>query len=400
MTSFTQDFFRNNRRQLYATLAPHSFLALTANGAMQCSPDGAYAFEQEANFWYLTGIDYADWLLLVDVDKGEEWLVAPATDTVHDIFNGSLSVEHAIQQSGVRQVLETRAGLTLLRELCKQKEQAYILKPQPRRLHEFYTNPAQRDLARKLAGVKKADVRPQLARQRAVKQPQEINAITKAVDISVAGIKAMLKKLPRLNYEYEVEAELTYAFRHSGAKGHAYDPIVAAGGNACTLHYIANNSPLDKRRWLLFDVGARYDHYAADITRTVPLGAPTKRHQAIYEAARRVHDFAVNLCRPGQSTRDYVKRVDEHMGSELIKLGLITKNDYASVRQYFPHAISHGLGIDVHDPLGRAEVFVENMVLTVEPGIYVPEEKIGVRLEDDILITAKGPRVLSGGLPL
>ena len=396
---FDAAFFTTNRHHLYQKLKPHSLLVLTANGAMQRSPDGAYMFEQEANFWYLTGIDYADWRLLVDVDTGQEWLIAPEVGEVNQIFDGSLAPDDAMQQSGISQVLSKRAGVALLRQLLASKKQAYTLLPPPRRAYGFYTNRAQYDLVRQMSAATLQDARLPLAQLRGIKQPVEISAIQKAVDVTVDGITAMLQELPQLKHEYEVEARLSYEFRRRGARGHAYDPIVAAGQNACTLHYAANNGPLGKKQWLLFDVGARHDHYAADITRTVPLSSPTPRQVSLYQAVLRVRDMAITLCRPGQNVRDYVEQVDSAMQTELIQLGLIQEKTVLAMRRYFPHAVSHGLGIDVHDPLGRPEVFAENMVLTVEPGIYVPEENIGIRIEDDILISATGPVNLSAGLP-
>lgn len=399
MQIFDSAFFVQNRRRLCQSLDSNGVIILTANGAMQRGIDSAFNFEQEANFWYLTGIDEADWRLIIDIQSGEEWLISPEISASQQIFDGSLSPYEAMHISDVKKVLNKREGLQKIRQLALQRSKIYSLKPFPRRIYGFYTNRAQHDLIQQLKPAKVEDIRLPLAKLRAIKQSQEIEALQNAIDITVLGIKNMLADLAQYQTEYEIEARLSWEFRRQGASGHAYDPIVAGGKNACTLHYGANKSDLKQGDLLLFDVGARFNHYNADITRTVPISEPTDRQRAVYEACLKVHDKAVDNCRPGQKVSDYLQIVDMAMAEELVRLDLIKNNDdKKGLREYFPHAISHGLGIDVHDPLGRAEVLAENMVLTVEPGIYIPEEGIGVRIEDDVLITASGPKVLSGDL--
>jgi Xaa-Pro aminopeptidase len=207
------------------------------------------------------------------------------------------------------------------------------------------------------------------------------------------------QKLPTLRYEYEVEAEFSYYLRRHGAKGHAYDPIVASGQNACTLHYVDNTSRLKKRQLLLLDIGARSGGYAADITRTYALGEPTKRQVAVHEAVQDAQRQIISLLKPDLSIEEYHRDVDVIMKQALLSLGLMKDmEDDTAYRTYFPHAISHGLGIDVHDSLGGPRYLQPGMVLTVEPGIYIPDEGIGVRIEDDILITDTGHANLSARL--
>jgi Xaa-Pro aminopeptidase len=397
---FSADFFAGNRQHLLAGLKSHSFVALTAHGQMQRSDDTAYPFEQEANFWYLTGIDEAGWLLLIDVDAGREYLVAPQRTEVQRVFDGSLGTEAATRTSGVTEVLARKEGFMLLKNLVAGKQRAYILKPRPRRYHGFYTNRAQHDLLERLHGVATEDVRPKLAKLRAIKQVPELAAMQKAIDITAASLQALAAQLPAFKYEYEAEAWLGYEFRRRGAPGHAFEPIIATGENACTLHYIANDSPLKSGQLVVMDVGARFNHYSADITRTLAIGQPSARQLAIIAAVQRVHDEAIKLCYPGRPVKEYIQAVEVLMGAEQAKLGLIADaTDRRSIYTYMPHAISHGLGIEVHDSLGQPEVFAAGMVLTVEPGIYIPTEGIGVRIEDDILITSDGPKILSASLP-
>ena len=207
----------------------------------------------------------------------------------------------------------------------------------------------------------------------------------------------MRTKLSTLKYEYEIEAILNAAFRKTGAHGHAYDPIVAAEKNACTLHYVQNNDKLPKNGLVLIDAGAKFSGYAADVTRTYAIGTPTARQSAVHHAVEKAHQEIISLVRPGLKISEYSERVDEIMKAALKSLNLLSApEDY---RRYFPHAISHGLGIDVHESLGGSETFKPGMIFTVEPGIYIPEESIGVRIEDDILVTDDGHRVLSEALP-
>lgn len=388
-------FFVSNRRKLQATVDA-SVIVLAGHTAMQRSNDMSF-FEQEANFWYLTGIDAADWWLIVDPEKTR--LVMPDIDEVHRVFEGGLTPLEAQRISGVDEVVTDIEGKSLLTELAKTYKTFATLGKDPRAKHyNFVFNPAPEKLTRQVKKLFKevSDCRFELAKLRAIKQPEEIEAIKKAVELTVGAFGIARANLSRYQYEYQIEADFTNVFRGNGAQGHAYDPIVASGKNACTLHYVRNQDPLRRDELVLLDIGARVDGYAADITRTYSLGKPTERQKAVHEAVESAHKEIVALLRPGLKILEYQEKVDEIMKSRLKDLGLLKKpEDY---RRYFPHAISHGLGIDVHDALGRPDEFKEGMVLTVEPGIYIPEEGIGVRIEDDILITKTGHENLSASL--
>src|SRR5680860_759792 len=228
----------------------------------------------------------------------------------------------------------------------------------------------------------------ELAKLRAIKQSNEIAAIKMAIKLTVDAFNDIKPKLAIFTHEYQAEAEFTYYFRKNGSEGHAYDPIVASGKNACTLHYSVNNSRLNKNNLVLLDIGAKVGGYSADISRTYSLSEPNDRqievHQAVYDARRKI----IDLLRPGLTVIDYQKQVEEIMRASLMQLGLLSSPD--DYRRYFPHSVSHGLGVDTHDSLGAPSEFLSGMVLTVEPGIYIPEENIGIRIEDDILITDTG----------
>jgi len=270
----------------------------------------------------------------------------------------------------------------------------------------MYSNPARERLVRHMKQhgdeLELLDIAPHMAKLRMVKQPLEIQAIQRAIDITAATIKQLTRpsNLAKYAHEYEIEADLYRGFRRAGSQGHAFDPIVAAGKNAATIHYMANNSPLDASDLLTLDVGAAYDHYAADVTRTVSLGGkPSKRQRAIYDAVADVQQYAYGLLKPGVLLAEYEQDVEAYMGEKLRELGLIKTIERDQVRKYYPHAASHHLGLNVHDVDMHDRVLEENMVITVEPGIYIPEEGIGVRIEDDVRITSTGIEILTHALP-
>lgn len=392
----TENLFCINRRY-FAESMKFSLVVDAAYSQVQRGNDAAFGFEQESNFWYLTGIDAPDWWLVMAGSKS--WLVAPDIDPVHQVFNGSLSWQEAKKISGVDKVISRDESERLLRDLARKYRVVHTIGPDPRAKHyDFNLNPAPAMMRRKLKRIfsEVRDCRSELAKLRAIKQPEEIEAIRLAVGLTVENFKAVKQKLPDLKYEYEVEAEFTYGFRKSGARGHAYDPIVASGQNACTLHYNANDDPLEAGSLLLLDIGARVDGYAADISRTYAVGQPTQRQVAVHKAVESASREIISLLKPGLIITEYSERVDQIMKAKLTGLGLLQSVD--DYRKYFPHAISHGLGIDVHDSLGGPSELLPGMVLTVEPGIYIPEEGIGVRIEDDILITKDGHENLSAAL--
>ncbi|MDB5187286.1 MAG: putative Xaa-Pro aminopeptidase [Candidatus Saccharibacteria bacterium] len=386
-------FFSDNRRRLTEKLNG-GVIVLSAYAQMQRGNDMAFTFEQEANFWWLTGVDYPNWWLIMDGARGKSWLVAPQISASHEIFDGSLSADRAQEISGVHGILSYDEAHDMLRDLAKKHSVVYALGEQPHAEYlDFTLNPAIKSVrdyvARTFTTVQ--DCRRELAELRAIKQPDEIVAMKAAIAVTIDAFEIVKKKLDTCNYEYEVEAEFNYYFRTHAADGHAYDPIVAGGKNACTLHYIANSDKLKKRQLLLMDIGARSGGYAADITRTYAYGEPTKRQIDIHTAVQTAQQAIINLIQPNITVEQYQQDVDKIMIEALLQVGLMSsRDDLDSYHKYFPHAISHGLGVDVHDSLGSPKYLQPGMVLTVEPGIYIPEECIGVRIEDDILVTASG----------
>lgn len=392
-----KEFFTHNRRAIYEAAAA-DVIVLAGNVSLQRSNDASYAFEQEANFWYLTGIHAPGWRLVIEKDKS--YLVAPDIDEVHRIFDGSLSDADAKAISGVDVVLKYKAGEALLETLKAAGSKAATIGEDPHKEHyDFALNPGPVDMLLKLQNIfgEVKDCRHELAKLRAIKTPEEIQLIRNAIQLTINGFEVVRNNINHYSFEYEIEADFDYQFRKQGASGHAYDPIVAAGKNACTLHYGKNQDPLVPGEFVLLDIGARLNGYPADITRTYAHGDVSDRHKAVHHEVDTAHHDIIELLAPGLNVKDYFHEVDKIMLIALHNLGLFKEDsDY---RKYFPHSISHGLGIDVHDSLGGPETFQPGMVLTVEPGIYIPEEGIGVRIEDDILITETGHENLSGGLP-
>jgi Xaa-Pro aminopeptidase len=398
----TSDFFTANRRRLRGQCKPGSIIVLTAFTQMQGDNDQAAPFKQEANFWYLCGINEADWRLIIDVDSGDEWLVAPHRSFARQMFDGGVPADDAARTSGIKQVIDKREGAALLKQLFAKKKQAYTVFPRSLRPFDMVPNPAQQRLVAQLKKTAEVtDLRLTMARMRAIKQPVEVIAMQSAIDITLDALGVILPKLKDMHHEYEVDALLTYEFRRRGVL-HGFDPIVAAGKNTCVLHHPLPKDPFVQNDWLLLDVGAEVDNYKADITRTIPLGQPSERHLQVYAAVQRMHAYALGMLKHGVPTKEYMQKAYQYAGEEMKKLGLVDKIklDYTSVFKFMPHAVSHGLGIDTHDPLGQPETLQENMTLTVEVGIYIPQEAIGVRLEDDILITKAGATNMSGRVPI
>lgn len=403
---FESEFFAGNRarlRQLFTGTAP---VVITANGRLQQTSDEAYAFTQDSNFWYLTGIDEPDVILVMEQNK--EYLIVPERSQVSEIFDGAVNPDELSRISGIKEVYSEREGWKYFSSRLKRLRHVATLGANQPYMDTFgmYANPARATLIHSLkeynANIELLDIRLHLARLRMIKQESELEALQKAVDITLDTLKAISRpsSLKKYAYEYEVEADITRGFRRRGAKGHAFTPIVAAGEHAVTLHNIANEGKLASDELLVADVGAQYNHYSADITRTFDLGNAPKRAHNVHAAVIEVYQYACSLLKPGVLIRDYEKEVETFMGEKLRSLGLLKVIDREEVRKYFPHATSHYLGLDAHD-VGDYEYPLEpGVVMTVEPGIYIPEEGIGIRVEDDVVITSTGIEVMSARLPL
>jgi Xaa-Pro aminopeptidase len=401
---FTSEFFAGNRQRLKELFTGTAPIVVTANGLLQRGGDSTYSFAQDANFWYLTGIDEPDIILVMDRDK--EYLIVPARSASRQAFDGVPNAEALVQRSGIQTIHDDKEGWAQLESrLKKVKHVATLATPAAYVEHYgMYTNPARATLVARLKAAKNSlellDLLPHLVRLRMIKQQIELATIQAAINITIASIKDATKasKLRTYAYEYQIEAELSRGFRRRGAAGHAFEPIVAGGLRACTLHNVSNSGTLAADELVLLDIGAEVNHYAADITRTISLGAPSRRQQAVHAAVLDVQQFAFGLLQPGVLLKDYEQQVEHYMGEKLRELGLIKTISHDNIRQFYPHATSHFLGLNVHDVGDYERPLEPGAVLTVEPGIYIPREGIGVRIEDDALVTPKGIKILSAKL--
>ena len=402
--TFTSEFFAGNRQRLRELFAGKAPIVLSANGMLQRGGDITFPFYQDASFWYFTGCDEPDVVMVLDKDK--EYLIVPMRDETRVAFDGAIDETGLKALSGIDTVYDEQRGWKKLGARLEKARHVATLPAAPSYIERMgmYTNPARRRLISRMKAqnehIELLDISEHITRLRMLKQPAEIIALQRAIDITQQSLKEALRasKLVKYQYEYEVEAELTRNFRRRGARDHAFAPIIASGKNACTLHNERNGDKLSANGLLLCDVGAEYNHYAADVTRTVSLGAPSKRQEAVFNSVLEVQVYANSLLKPGVLLKDYEKQVETFMGEKLRELGLIKTIEHDAVRTYYPHATSHFLGLNAHDVGIYTEPIAPGMVLTVEPGVYIASEALGIRIEDDVLITPEGNSVLSSGV--
>ena len=393
-------FFEHNRVQLRRRVDVFP-IVIAANGVVQRTADTALPFTQNSNFWYLTGLDTPDALLIIS--EHEDILVLPERSTVRETFDGTISRDFIFERSGIRTVIGLEEGWKKLSAIAKRTSAlSTVTATVPyNTAHGLYSNPALYHfgirLSSELPDVAVADIRRELSALRSRKKPDEIACIERAVQITKDTLAAVTtqQQLATISYEYELEAAITAAFRRRGATGHAYEPIIAGGHNATTLHYVANNAALVSGAYIVVDVGAEIEHYAADITRTVVKGVASPRQRAVHIAVQAVQRAVIDAIKPGITMKQLQTLSENLIAKQLKQLGLITSTrDTDNISRFYPHAVSHFLGLDVHDVGDYTKPLEPNMVLTCEPGIYIPEESIGVRIEDDIVITEHGCRVL------
>lgn len=401
---FTSEFFTANRQKLQELFTGTAPIVVTANGLLQRGGDNVYAFSQDASFWYLTGINEPDITLVIDRDK--EYLIVPERSATREAFDGDVKSDELSLRSGIQTVYSDKEGWDRLRTRLKKVKHVATLAVSPAYVEHFglYTNPARGVLVGRLKDANQdlelLDLSPHLTRMRMVKQAPEIAAIQAAINITIAAFKEATRpaRLTKYAYEYELEAAITAGFRKRGATGHAFEPVVAGGERAVTLHNLAANAPLMADELIVIDIGAEVEHYAADITRTISLKTVSRRQRSVHEAVQEIQRQAIELLKPGVLMKDYEQNIEQLMGEKLRELGLIKSITHEAVRHYYPHATSHFLGLNVHDAGDYNRPLEPGVVLTVEPGIYIPEEGIGVRIEDDLLITPKGNKILSNKL--
>jgi Xaa-Pro aminopeptidase len=384
-------------------------IVITAHGLLQRNSDNVFPFAQDSNFWYLTGIDLPDILLVMD--GSSEYLIVPGRTASREAFDGAVDVAALSAKSGIIEVYDEAEGWQKMKRSCLKGRQMATPAATASYIDQYgmYTNPARARLEQRIQEISDRcallDIRSQLTRLRMIKQPVELVALQQAIDITVDSLALLTQPERFAGYhnEYEIEADLSREFRFRGATGHAFAPIIAGGQRAVTLHNVSNQAPLEPNSVVVLDVGAEVSHYAADITRTRVYGTATARQQQVFDAVLDVQAYALKRLKPGTLLKQYEQAIESYMGQTLHKLHLMKSSgsdvDHDVIRKYFPHATSHFLGLDVHDVGDYAQPLAAGMVLTCEPGMYIREEGIGVRLEDDVLITEDGNHVLSARLP-
>lgn len=402
MSNFSKQFFVNNRKQLAASAKAEVFV-FVANGQLQRNSDCAYPFRQDSSFWYLTGIELPEVVLVINTVTGKDWLLMPERSDFEELFDDTLTPDELTEISGIEDNAYGKVGWERLKKEVAGRSVATLeAAPAFVEVYSLHTNPGRRVLHEKLASLgatKVTDVREEIVALRTIKQPQEIAVIKKAVDITCQTFQDIHSNLNSYKNEREIETDLLTGYRRRGADGHSFSPVVASGANAVTLHYQKNNQPIRANEFLLIDSGAELSNYAADITRTYAIGKPSPRHSAVYEAVYKASCVGIELMRPGNTFKQVDDAIGESLEESLRQLGLEAEGDKTLLRTYYPHT-SHYMGLDVHDVGDRDRPLESGMVWTIEPGIYIPKEGIGVRIEDNVLITEKGHELLSGQLPV
>jgi Xaa-Pro aminopeptidase len=400
----TNKFFTTNRRALQKRVGHSELIAVTAQSLLQRSGDTTFQFRQDSNFFYLTGIEHPDVVLVMSGD--EEFLILPKRSEVAIIFGGDINCDDVAKISGISNIYSHKEGWERYKKLQINRKKIYTLKAAPASIagvDSFYTNPARRQFIQKLKritnGVELCDIRADLVALRQIKTIEEVACIQSAIDITAQGFSEVKKMLRSGVREYEVMAVFDYVFKRNNTQHGYAPPIVVSGANACVVHYVNGVATLKSDDLLLMDVGAECQNYTADVSRTYSVsGAATDRQQEVLSSLEAVTSSMISYLKPGITWKEYSDKSEEVVGEELIKLGLITNVTREAVRRYFPHAIGHSLGLDVHDVCDYKTI-QEGMVITVEPGIYIPEEELGARIEEDVLITKGGVKNLSATIP-
>ncbi len=408
--------FIKNRAKLIELLPPKSMVIISSNDIMPTNADGTMGFKQNSDLYYLSGLDQEETLLILYPDAPEdqykEIAFVKETSELIEIWEGhKFTKQEAIEISGIKNIQWTSNFEQVLKTIIYSAEQIYLIDNEHIRnssLVETQNDRLNLEIKEKYPLHKIERLAPLLNVIRMQKETIEIEALQKAIDITEKAFRRILKFTKPGVFEYEVEAEFIHEFIKNRSNGFAYTPIIASGSNACVLHYIENTLACKDGDMLLLDVGACYANYNADMTRTIPVnGRFTKRQKQVYEAVHDVLNFATQIMTSGTYWVDYQKEVEKYMESKLIDLGLFTRNDVEKqdkhqplFKKYFMHGVAHHLGIDVHDVWDKYKPFASGMVLTCEPGIYIRKEGLGIRLENNLLITDKGAVNLMKNIPI
>ncbi|MDT0642021.1 aminopeptidase P family protein [Zunongwangia sp. F363] len=409
--------FIKNRKNFMAKMKPSSLAVFNSNDIYPIGADSTLPFEQNRDLFYLSGVDQEESILVLfpDAPKEEHREILFLTETNEHIavWEGEkLTKEKAFEVSGVKTVYWMKDFEKVFFEVMTQCDTVYFnTNEHYRSAHKTET----RDMRfikwckEKYPAHQVAKSNPILQRLRSIKDPIELELMQKACDITEKAFRRTLGFVKPGVWEYEIEAEYYHEMIRNRSRGFAYTPIIASGKNANVLHYIENNQQCKEGELILLDTGAEYANYASDLSRTIPVsGKYTKRQKEVYNAVNKVKKEAIKMLVPGTMWAEYHKEVGKLMTSELLTLGLLDKadvqnedKDWPAYKKYFMHGTSHNIGLDTHDYGILTEPMMANQVYTVEPGIYIPDEGFGIRLEDDVVIQESGePFNLMRNIPI
>lgn len=391
-----------NRDKLMNNINDNSIVILFAGNAPKKTGDELYRFTPNRNFYYLTGIEEEEHIIVLSKFKGivNEKLFLKELNLQQEMWTGkTLRDNEASDISGVKDTVYMNEFDSYINRLIKGTEEVNLyldLDREDLNENDSTANIFAKNIKNKYPHIIIRNVSSKITALRMIKSKDEIEQMQKAIEITIEGVESLMKNSRAGMKEYELEAYFDFICKTRGSKDFAFNTIAAAGKNATTLHYVENNSEIKNEDLILFDLGAQWNYYNADITRTFPVGGKfSERQREVYEAVLRVNKAVINEIKPGLDYKKLNTWATELIAKECIKLGIINTKD--EVNKYYWHSIGHNLGLDTHDvePQGRNFIFEEGMVFTVEPGIYIGEEAIGIRIEDDVLVKKDGCEVLT-----
>ena len=416
-TPLNKSLYIKNRAKFVKDMKSGTLAIFNSNDIMPTNADGTMPFRQNNDLLYLSGIDQEESVLVIFPDaidnNHKEVLFLKETSELIAIWEGhKYTKEEAIEQSGIKTIYWLKDFPRVFKALMAEVEGVYLNTNEHLRANVVVETRDARFIKRLQQDYPAHKVHksaPILHKIRAIKEPEEIEAMQTACNITEKAFRRVLKFMKPGVMEYEVEAEIQHEFLRNRSKGPAYESIIASGYSACVLHYIENNKECKNGDLILFDFGAEYANYSSDLSRTIPVnGRFTQRQKDVYNADLRVMKEAIKMLVPGTNLNEYHKEVGKLMEGELLGLGLLDKNDIANqdpawpaYKKYFMHGTSHYIGLDTHDVgTWASDMKMEaGMVFTCEPGIYITDESIGIRIEDDILITEDGNDNLMKNIP-
>ena len=402
----SKDLYIRNRKKFVEQMEDGALAIFNSNDIYPVSADSELPFAQHRDMFHLAGIDQEETILILYPSskdtKTREILFIRRSDEHTKIWEGDkLSKDLASKLSGIESIHFVEDFKNILHLITSKVDTFYINKNEHYRANSPVETREDRFISwliKKYPAHKVAKSNPILQRLRSIKHIDEIDQIRKACQITKKGFNRVLKFIKPGVWEYQIEAEFIHEFINNSSKGFAYSPIIASGQDNNVLHYVKNNKQCKDGELILMDVGAEYGNYSSDMTRTIPVsGHFSKRQKEIYNTVLRVKNEATKLLTVGNNWKNFHDQVGEIMTKELLDVNLLDKADIKNqtkknpaYKKYFMHGTSHHLGLDTHDYGLLDDLFQENMVFTVEPGIYIPEEGFGVRLEDDVVIQTKG----------